>query len=144
MDVWAWNAEKVLKLGAPYLDREPKPNFSHQNCFKLIQCNLGEWIVVDQTLQLLTRIAEDWIQNPLFDLCHWYLVTVKRSQQILEKDYTEGDNDDIDIFPMEAELTSLEKEEDYNVTSGQEAMLLAHGDGVARELTFYFAALLLN
>ena len=53
-NVWAWNAAKVLKLRAPYLNYEAEHNGLKQ--FDLAQHKGGKWIILDCLLGITTRI----------------------------------------------------------------------------------------
>ncbi|KAG5334161.1 hypothetical protein C0989_004255 [Termitomyces sp. Mn162] len=77
-NVWAWNAAKILELGAPYLDNEHHLDTSHGKRFDLIQRKPGEWVIMDHQLRFITRIEENHLKNPLFNLCHWYLIRIKQ------------------------------------------------------------------
>ncbi|KAH0586395.1 hypothetical protein H2248_007632 [Termitomyces sp. 'cryptogamus'] len=77
-DTWAWNAERVLALGAPYLEDEWTLSLNHRKRFELTRLDTGRWAILDRLLHFVTDIAEYHLHNPLFDICRWYLLRVAR------------------------------------------------------------------
>ncbi|KAG5349432.1 hypothetical protein C0989_003950 [Termitomyces sp. Mn162] len=78
-NVWAWNAEKVLELGNPYLPSEDKIYHKIQPRFCVVREGLGTCLVVDRQIRFVASIRAEHLENPRFDVCGWYAKRVKRA-----------------------------------------------------------------
>ncbi|KAG6845276.1 hypothetical protein H0H93_016140, partial [Arthromyces matolae] len=93
VDVWAWNAEKVLELGAPYVPNEDQYHMTQIFRFDLVYGPDGWWNVCDRLLNFRTHIEDANLKNPRFDIVNWYLRKLAREDADNDDDQFDPDSD---------------------------------------------------
>ncbi|KAG6815120.1 hypothetical protein H0H93_010888, partial [Arthromyces matolae] len=99
VDIWAWNAEKVLTLGAPYAHIER--HYMAPRRFKVKSISDTEYEIRDTLLSLEFRIRKERLKDTQFDLCSWYAEKIQGS--LMGDDPSDGPEDPSDNEPTDDE-----------------------------------------
>ncbi|KAG6912967.1 hypothetical protein DXG01_010730, partial [Tephrocybe rancida] len=71
-NVWAWNAEKILELGAPYMRGEQFIPPLEGRRFHVSHETPDLFLIEDCLLEFRVRIERKHLEKREFDLTHWY------------------------------------------------------------------------
>ncbi|KAG6879087.1 hypothetical protein C0992_005295 [Termitomyces sp. T32_za158] len=93
-DVWAWNAKRVLELGAPYAGNEEPWDGPLGGRFEIAEINEEEYQIRDRHIIFHLTIEGRYLKNPNFDIVSWYHVKLRKSLDRLERRIFGLDQDD--------------------------------------------------
>ncbi|KAG6912832.1 hypothetical protein DXG01_011657, partial [Tephrocybe rancida] len=84
-NVWVWNAEKILELGAPYMRGEQFIPLLEGRRFH-VSCETPDlFLIEDCLLEFRVRIERKHLEKIEFDLTHWYERKLVKSYDELER-----------------------------------------------------------
>ncbi|KAG6824430.1 hypothetical protein H0H93_002042, partial [Arthromyces matolae] len=95
-DPYAWNAEKVLELGAPYSQREAERRPIRGKRFE-VEVDHNDpsgktYVIHDRLLEFKTRIPANRLNEPLFDITNWYQDRLESAYRGMEESFNPAED----------------------------------------------------
>ncbi|KAG6867396.1 hypothetical protein C0993_003300 [Termitomyces sp. T159_Od127] len=101
IDMWAWNAGRILELGAPHRQKKdqllPRPKWQ----FHVSQVTEGQFEVFNRMLEFWVPVKEECLKNPLFNLIRWYGKQLQKKLDQLWSMFFEEETENLGIEQIE-------------------------------------------